>query len=101
MCKIWPFFAYVLYSMPILLAYEQVAPGVRYLHLRPDAPVRQSIHLLAVDPGRVSLQVGLAHDMCASSETTSGMAKRMGAIAAVNGGFFDFGCKTRIGHMMT
>lgn len=48
------------------------------------------IDILAVDPSQFegSAQVALAADTVAGRETTSSIAQRLGAIAAVNGGYF-------------
>lgn len=70
-----------------------VASGVVYSSYRvltADGPL--SIHHLRVDLGnpRVRLGVGLAHDRLVSAdEPVSSMARRLGAVAGVNGDFFD------------
>lgn len=88
-------------SFLTLMAYETIAPGVRYMHIKLDVPDVQSIYMVSIDVRKVQFHIGLAHDMCASAETTSAMAQRTGAIAAINGGFFDFGCQTRMQYFFT
>ncbi len=74
---------------------SRVAPGIVYSHyqvLTAEGPL--SIHHLRVDlrNPRVRLGVGLAHDRLVSEdETVSSMARRLGAVAGVNGDFFDIG----------
>jgi len=46
------------------------------------------INLLRLDPEKVRLDVHHALDKAIGLETTSSIAKRMGAVAAINGGFF-------------
>ncbi len=71
------------------------------MHIPLDTPDKQSIHMVSIDVRKAQLRIGLAHDICASAETTSDMAQRTGAIAAINGGFFDFGCQTRTQYFFT
>ena len=73
---------------------ETVAPGVEHILIRrgdpkgtPDAD-RLTIHALVLDPARVRLELGRAMDEGVGTETTSSMAARHGALAAVNGGYF-------------
>jgi len=46
------------------------------------------IHVLEVDPGRVDVRVVHARDAAIGTETTTGLARRHGALAAINGGYF-------------
>jgi hypothetical protein len=70
-----------------------IAPGVQYTHFRvvtSGGPL--SIHHLRVDLTNpsVRLGMGLAHDQLISpDETVSSMVARTGAVAGVNGDFFD------------
>ncbi|HYM70923.1 MAG TPA: phosphodiester glycosidase family protein [bacterium] len=70
-----------------------VAPGVQYTHFRvatSGGPL--SIHHLRIDLTNPSVRfgMGLAHDQLISpDETVSSMVGRTGAIAGVNGDFFD------------
>ncbi len=71
---------------------EQVAPGVTHRWLRYSrggSPF--SVHVLEVDPGHyaVNLLPVRALDRASGKETVSSMAKRYGAAAAVNGGYFE------------
>jgi hypothetical protein len=73
---------------------ESVAPGVEHVEIRRGdfeegaASDRWIIHLLVLDPRRVRLESALALDEVAGAETTSSLAARFGAVAAVNGGYF-------------
>jgi hypothetical protein len=72
---------------------ETIAPGVELFRstdstlLEPAAPI--AIHLLKLDPARVRLESALAHGQIMGAERVEGIALREGALAAVNGGFFN------------
>jgi hypothetical protein len=71
---------------------RELVPGVELYHvsdptlLAPEAPI--SIWLLRLDPSRVQLRSSLANDEIMGTETVENMARRHGALAAVNAGFF-------------
>ncbi len=73
---------------------ETVAPGVEHIEIRRGESTagveadRWVIHALLLDPRRVRLSLGRAFDGGVGVETTSSIAARHGALAAVNGGFF-------------
>jgi exopolysaccharide biosynthesis protein len=76
---------------------ETIAPGVEHIEIeRSDsssaAPEkdkdRWKIHALVVDPRLAGLKLAQAMDEIAGAETTSSMAARHKAVAAVNGGYF-------------
>jgi hypothetical protein len=73
---------------------EIVAPGVELLFIKRGdfaeaATVdRWMIQALTVDPKLARLQLAQAMDEIAGAETTSSMAQRHGALAAINGGYF-------------
>ena len=73
---------------------ETVAPGVEHIEIRRGdfaegrETDRWTIHLLVLDPRSVRLDSALAMDEIAGAETTSSLAARRGALAAVNGGYF-------------
>jgi len=90
-----------LYIPGLLCTFQTIAPGVWYMHINTQSPSVQSIHILSVNPQKARIELGLAHDKCASSETTSAMARRTNAIAAINGGFFDFGIQGRLNNFLT
>jgi hypothetical protein len=74
---------------------NRVAPGVTYSHYQlatADGPL--TLYHLRVDltDPTVRLGMGLAHDQLISAdETVSSMVARAGAVAGVNGDFFDIG----------
>lgn len=75
-------------------AFQTVAPGVEYLQITrgessPDETTGPwLINMLRVDPSRASLQVCHALDEGVGLETTSSLAARHKAVAAINGGYF-------------
>lgn len=69
--------------------FKQLHPGVEYAqveHKLGSDPVR--INLLRLDLKKVRLDVHHALDKAIGLETTSSIAKRKGAVAAINAGFF-------------
>jgi len=69
--------------------FKQVHPGVEYAqadHKVGEDPVK--INLLRLDLKKVRLDVHHALDKAIGLETTSSIAKRKGAVAAINAGFF-------------
>lgn len=60
--------------------------GIQYSSIRTEEP--QSIHWIEVDPTQVQLVAAVAGEQVLGKETPSSMARRHGADAAVNGGFF-------------
>ncbi len=73
---------------------EAVAPGLEHVEIRRGefglgaGADRWVIHVLILDPSKVRLVLGRAHDRGVGVETTSGIAARRGALAATNGGYF-------------
>ena len=73
---------------------ETIAPGIEHVEIRRGdftAGVeadRLTINVLTLDPRRVRLALGRAFDGGVGVETTSSIAARHGALAAVNGGYF-------------
>jgi len=70
----------------------EIIPGLYYKHLTLNKPLC-SIHILVANPSKINIRIGVAHNNCTSAQKTSEIAKDNNAIAAINGGFFDFGCK--------
>lgn len=69
--------------------FRTVHPGVEYAqaaHRLGNDPVK--INLIRLDLSKVRLDVHHAFDQAIGTETTSSIAKRKGAIAAINAGFF-------------
>ncbi len=67
----------------------KVVPGVRYSRFRREG---SDVHMLKVNTdGAVTLDTALSNDRLSGHEKTSRMAKRHGAVAAING---DFGLPT-------
>lgn len=73
---------------------ESVAPGVELLSIKrgdfAESAIgdRWMIQALMVDPKLARLRLAQAMDEIAGAETTSSMAQRHGALAAINGGYF-------------
>jgi len=71
---------------------ERIAEGVLLYRLDDqsllDPPGPVAVQALRVDPHHARLQVALADDRSPARETVLSIAKRRGAIAAVNAGFF-------------
>ena len=70
---------------------EQVAPGIVYTQRNiklGELPVQ--VQVLEVDPSNPAVNILPVHalDRAAGKELTTSMAKRYGAVAAVNGGYF-------------
>jgi hypothetical protein len=76
-----------------LSAGTRIAEGIDYFESRdsslvsPPAPV--AVYLLRLDPDRVTLRSVHANDQIMGVETVDSVARRHGALAAVNGGFFN------------
>jgi len=72
---------------------EPVAPGVDLYRLTDAALVENAgpivVSALRLDPARVRVRSGLSNDKVLEAETVEHIAGRLGAIAAVNGGFFN------------
>ncbi len=73
---------------------ESVAAGVELLSIKRGdfseslTGDRWTIQVLTVDPRLARLRLAQAMDEIAGAETTSSMAQRHGALAAINGGYF-------------
>lgn len=73
---------------------ETIAPGVEHIEIRRGdfaataGADRWFINVLILDPRLSRLDSALAMDEIAGAETTSSLADRHGALAAVNGGYF-------------
>lgn len=73
--------------------FSEVAPGVTYgdyALITRDGPL--SLHVLAVDPHHAQIRLGTAlaqNHLVSSGETVSSMAQRTGAVAGINGDYFD------------
>ncbi len=73
---------------------ESVAPGIELISIKrgdfseSTTGDRWTIQVLNVDPKLARLRLAQAMDEIAGTETTSSMAQRHGALAAINGGYF-------------
>ncbi|MBI1761680.1 MAG: phosphodiester glycosidase family protein [Acidobacteria bacterium] len=72
---------------------ETIAPGLEHLQIQrgdfnAEESERWQINALIVDPKLIRLELGLALDEIVGVETTSSLAARRAAIAAINGGYF-------------
>jgi hypothetical protein len=78
---------------------ESIAPGVTYgEYLLQTASGPIAIHVVSIDPRRTDVRVGevQARDALEShGETVGSMAKRTGAVAGINGDYFDIGNTNR------
>ncbi len=71
--------------------FRTVHPGVEHADVTHRAAGDTfRIHLLRLDLTRVRLDVKLGMDTIVGTETTSSIARRHGAVAAINAGFFRF-----------
>lgn len=69
--------------------YKSVHDGVEYAELTREISGKQvKMNLLRLDLKKVRLDVQHAMDRAIGTETTSSIAKRHGAVAAINAGFF-------------
>ncbi len=72
---------------------EEVAPGVEWYRTADSSLVAGAgpiaVSLLRLDPTRVRLASALSNDRVLDAEPVDGIAARHGAIAAINGGFFN------------
>jgi hypothetical protein len=77
-------------GQPAAIVWTPIVEGVEQMQLaRPLAGGGQwSVHALRVDMSRARLDVVRAKDAALGLETVSAIAARMGAIAAINGGYF-------------
>jgi hypothetical protein len=73
-------------------AYQTITPGVLYKNILLQNPA-ESIHILKINPLKVSITIGVADNKCTSAQRVSQIAQHNNAIAAINGNFFDFGNK--------
>lgn len=82
----------LMWALPAVAA-EQVAPGVRQWQVQrtnwEGKPLK--IFVLEVDPKQKFTEIRpvMGHDVIGQKETLSSMVQRTGAVAAINGGFFD------------
>jgi hypothetical protein len=63
--------------------------GLRYS--KTTTPLKQTIHILEIDPNKLNIVPAHAKEKALGRETVSAIAKRYKAIAAINGGFFKSG----------
>ena len=73
-------------ALLFLLLSMQTPRGMHYEHRKLPGPV--SVHLFTVDPEYASIKLVHAGDHTLALESVSSLARRHGAFAAVNGGFF-------------
>jgi uncharacterized protein YigE (DUF2233 family) len=76
----------LLFLLLLSASLEALPKGVRYEHRTFDGPL--SFHILEVDPEKIIIKAATAGDTLLTLATTSAIAQREGAFAAVNGGFF-------------
>jgi hypothetical protein len=100
MKRTYLFIFLILLYTNLFALYDTIVPGVRYKNIVKSNPA-QSIHVLITDPLYIDIKIGIAKDKCTSSQKTTALAKKNNAIAAINGGFFDFGCKNKFNDIAT
>lgn len=101
LCAFWVLLALLYFPAPSVARqqssdqqFQTISEGVEYLAVtrghKSDAEATGpwKINLLRVDPGKIDIRIVHALDEAIGLETTSSMAARLGAIAAVNGGYF-------------
>lgn len=85
----WCFFL-ISWVGALLEAQEQeIRHGLLYEHLVTDT--HQSIHILKVDPSVCTIAIARALDDGIGREAVTSLCTRHGAVAAINGGFFQMG----------
>jgi exopolysaccharide biosynthesis protein len=89
----------LLLHIKLLTSFTDVSSGVLYKNIIQEKPAL-SIHILIVNPKMVNIQIGLAKNQCSSAEKTSEIGKKYNAIAAINGGFYEFGSKNKLENML-
>jgi uncharacterized protein YigE (DUF2233 family) len=72
---------------------ESIAPGVNFYRTADDTLVDRAgpiaVSLIKVDPAQAHIAVALSNDEVVDSESVAGIAARRGAVAAINGGYFN------------
>lgn len=77
---------------PALQEWESLAAGIEYQHMAwelPETGFGVEFHVLRVDPEVLTLRVLDARDFGLTRMTVQEMAQRTGAMAVINGGYFD------------
>ncbi|ABO51609.1 copper amine oxidase domain protein [Desulforamulus reducens MI-1] len=93
----------MLWAVPAWAA-DQLAKGVQYRSFERNnwegKPIKG--HILEVDPGvkYTEIRPVMGNEVFGQRENLSKMAQRTGAIAAVNGGFFDMGSGVPLGNLI-
>lgn len=65
-------------------------PGIRLEEVQVDSgDGTRSVQVVRADPGTFRIAVGLAHGRVGATESLAGIAQSYGAIAAINGSFFE------------
>ncbi len=80
--------ALILGACPKAMAEGRI-DGLRYW--KTTTPLKQTVHLLDIDPAKLSIMPAHAKEKARGRETVTSIAKRHKAIAAINGGFFKRG----------
>src|SRR6185503_6952539 len=79
----------LLFPLATLLCGFSTPEGIQYQHIVTNVP--QSIHVLEVNPKKFAMVPARALDKCVGRESVLSLAKRKGALSAINGGFFAIG----------
>jgi hypothetical protein len=78
----------LLWILPLVELLSGVG-GPAYEHRTTNDPL--SVHIAVVDPRVLAIEAGTARGLAIGRETVTAMAGRVGAVLAVNGGFFRIG----------
>lgn len=66
---------------------QQLADGLTYKHVNSQTPYNLSMHILEVDPSKLSITAQAASNKCVSKAKTSSIAQESNGLAAINGGY--------------
>lgn len=85
---IFSFFSYFIQATCLPITSKKIiAEGIEYMHLYTQKSFQASVHLLFVDPLKVSIQAKAAENKCLSRKRTTEIAQQYNALAAINGSY--------------
>lgn len=77
----------ILNSLHSFSTKKTIAEGITYTHLQTQTPLKLSLHMVEIDPSKVSLELVEAENKCIGRQRVSEMATENSALAAINGGY--------------